>query len=105
MGKWRLKTKLRSTRSGRWRRSARAASGSVPFSRTWVPAGRSSNRALADDLRVQPVGCCLQCGHVVDGQEGVVVLTEADVGSLQVLFDERVAIEPVAGVKRKEGSH
>ncbi len=30
---------------------------------------------------------------------------EADVGSIQFLFDEGVAVEPVGGVKRKEGGH
>ena len=35
-------------------------------------------------------------------QESVVVFEEADLFSLQFLFDERVAVEPVGGRKGKE---
>ncbi len=60
---------------------------------------------FADDLRAEPVGGGLQSGHVVHGQEGVVVLAEADLVSVQFLLDEGVAVEPVGGMEGKEGGH
>ena len=33
---------------------------------------------LADDVWAQPVSGGLQCSHVINGQEGIVVLAEAD---------------------------
>ena len=35
----------------------------------------------------------MQCGNVVDGEEGVVVFAEADLRALQLLLDEAVAVE------------
>jgi hypothetical protein len=60
---------------------------------------------LANDLRAQPVRGRLQGGHVVDGEERVVALTEADVSAIEFLLDEGVAVEPVGGVKGKEGGY
>src|ERR1700704_2075085 len=55
-----------------------------------------------DDLRAEFVGGGLQRGDVVDGEEGVVGLAEADLGALQLLLDEAVPVEVVGGVERKE---
>src|SRR5438132_13648504 len=44
-------------------------------------------------------------GRVVHRQESVVVFMEADLFPLQFLFDERVAVEPVGGMKGKEARH
>ena len=59
----------------------------------------------ADDVRTQPVGCRLQRRHVVDGEEGVVALAEADPRPLQLLLDEAVAVEIGGGLKGEEGRH
>src|ERR1035438_1529403 len=47
----------------------------------------------SDDVRAQPVGRRLQRRHVVNGEEGVVALTEADPRPLQLLLDEAVAVK------------
>src|SRR3954454_17683469 len=47
---------------------------------------------LADDLRAEFVGGGLQRGDVVDGEEGVVGLAEADLRALQLLLDEAVPV-------------
>src|SRR6266849_9147204 len=60
---------------------------------------------FADDLWTEPVSRRLQRRHIVHGEEGVVVLAEADVGALQLLLDEGVAVEPVGGVEREEAGH
>ena len=57
--------------------------------------------SFANDLRAQPVGGGLQCGHVVHRQEGIVVLAEADLRSLQFLLDEGVAVELIGGLERE----
>src|SRR5882762_10411416 len=57
---------------------------------------------LADDLRAEFVGGGLQRGDVVDGEEGVVGLAEADLRALQLLLDEAVPVEVVGGLERKE---
>jgi hypothetical protein len=46
-----------------------------------------------------------RAAHVVDGEERVVALTEADVSAIQFLLDEGVAVDPVSGVKGKEGGY
>ena len=56
-------------------------------------------------LRAQPVGRRLQRRDVIDGEESVVVLAEADPCPLQLLLDEAVAVEIGGGLKREEGSH
>src|SRR5262245_41868161 len=50
---------------------------------------------LADDVRAQPVSGGLQRSHVINGQEGIVVLAEADLRAVELLLDEAVAIEVV----------
>ena len=60
---------------------------------------------FADDLRAKPIRRCLQSSHVVDGEKGVVALMEADARSIQFLLHEGVAVEPVGGVKGKEGGY
>ena len=57
---------------------------------------------LADDVRAQSVGGGLQRGDVVDREEGVVGLAEADLRSLELLLDEAVAVEVVGGLEREE---
>jgi hypothetical protein len=52
-----------------------------------------------------PVGGRLQRGDVVDGQKGVVVLAESDLGFLEPLFDEGVAVEIIGGLEGQEGGH
>src|SRR5271165_1114751 len=58
--------------------------------------------AFADDLRAQPIGGGLQRGNVIDREKGVVDLAEADLGSVQLLLDEAVAIEVIRGLERQE---
>src|SRR6266568_7805484 len=60
---------------------------------------------FADDLWTEPISRRLQRRYIVHGEEGIVVLAEADVGPLQLPLDERVAIEPVRGVEREEACH
>jgi hypothetical protein len=48
---------------------------------------------LLNDLWAKPVGGSLQRRDVVDGQKCVIVLAECDLGSLEFLFDEGVAVE------------
>jgi hypothetical protein len=59
----------------------------------------------ADDLRAQPVCGGLQCGNVVDREEGVVVFAKADLRPLELLFDEAVAVEIVGGLEGEERGH
>src|SRR6266566_5175036 len=44
-------------------------------------------------------------GGVVDREEGIVGLAEADLCPLQVLLDEAVAVEIVGGLEREERGH
>jgi len=48
---------------------------------------------LADDLWAEAVGGGLQRGHVVHGEESVVVFRETDLAARQFAFHERVAVE------------
>ena len=50
-----------------------------------------------------PVDGSLQRRDVLDGQKGVIVLAESDLGFLELLFDEGVAIEVVGGLEGQEG--
>jgi hypothetical protein len=43
--------------------------------------------------------------NVVDGEKGIVGLAEADLRALQLLLDEAVAVEVIAGLERKERGH
>ena len=60
---------------------------------------------LTDDVGTELVGRGLQCGDVVDHEKGIVGFAEADLRALQLLFDEAVAVEVIAGPKRKERAH
>ena len=57
---------------------------------------------MTDDVWVQFVGGGLQRRDVVDRQEGVVRLAEADLRPLQFLLDEAVAVEIVGGLEREK---
>ena len=57
---------------------------------------------LANDLRTEPVGGGLEFGGIIDGQEGIIVLAETDLGAPQFLFDEGMAVEIVGGLERKK---
>jgi hypothetical protein len=57
---------------------------------------------LTDDVWVQFVGGGLQRRDVVDREEGVVRLAEADLRPLQFLLDEAVAVEIIGGLEREE---
>src|SRR3981189_1896983 len=59
----------------------------------------------ADDGWAQPVGGGLPRRHVVDGEEGVVVVAEADLRPLELLLDKAVAVEVVGGLEREERGH
>src|SRR6201997_239121 len=43
--------------------------------------------------------------HVVDGEEGIVGLAEADLRPLELLLDKAVAVEVVGGLEREERGH
>jgi len=60
---------------------------------------------FADDLRTEPVGGSLQRPDIVDGEEGVIVLAEADSAPGQFPLDERVAVEPIGRLEWEEGGH
>ena len=79
--------------------------GALPLGELRAQDQRPVVQALADDLRAEPVGGGLQGRDVIDGQEGVVVLAEADLVPVQFLLDEGVAVEIVGGLEREEGGH
>ena len=60
---------------------------------------------FADDVRAQPVGGGLQRSDVVNGQEGIVVLAEADLRAVELLLDEAVAVEVVGRLEGEERGH
>ena len=62
-------------------------------------------QTLPDDLGAEPVGRGLQGLHIVYGQEGIVVLAEADLGAIQLLFDEGVAVQLIGRLEGEEGGH
>lgn len=53
----------------------------------------------------KPIGGRLQRGDVLDGQKGIIVLAESDLGFLELLFDEGVAVEIIGGLEGQEGGH
>src|SRR3981189_386838 len=59
----------------------------------------------ADDGWAQPVGGGLQRRYVVDGEEGIFGLAEADLRPLELLLDKAVAVEVVGGLEREERGH
>ena len=62
-------------------------------------------QSLADDLGIQAIGGGLQSLDVVHCQKGVVVLLKSNVIALQFLLDERVSVQPIGGLKGKEGGY
>src|SRR3954464_1207858 len=60
---------------------------------------------FADDVRAQPVSGGLQRSHVINRQEGIVVLAEADLRAVEFLRDEAVAIEVVRRLEGEERGH
>src|SRR5215469_11593679 len=59
-------------------------------------------RSFADDFGAELIGGGLQSSHVVNREKGVVVLAEADVGTIELMFNEAVAVEVVGGLEREE---
>jgi len=57
-----------------------------------------------DQFRAEPVGSGLQL-LLVAGQKRVVVLAEVGLAPVQLLFHERMAVEIVSGLERKERGH
>jgi hypothetical protein len=62
----------------------------------------SQQRAHTELDWAQPVGGGLQRRYVVDGEEGIVGLAEADLRPLELLLDKAVAVEVVGGLEREE---
>ena len=60
---------------------------------------------FADDFRAQSVGGGLQRSDIVDRKEGIVVLAEADLRTVEFLLDEAVAIEVVSRLEGEERGH
>src|ERR1019366_5762509 len=60
---------------------------------------------LADHFGCKAIRSCLQSLRIGDGQEGVVVLTEAYLLAVEFLLDEVVAVQIVGGLKGKERGH
>ena len=58
--------------------------------------------SLADDVGGKPIGGGLQMGNVVNGKEGIIVLSEANCFPVQFLLHEVMAVEIVGGLKGKE---
>src|SRR6266478_4691354 len=65
-----------------------------PLGELWSEEECPVVELLADDLWTESISRCLQRRCILHGEEGIVVLAEADVGPLQLLLDERVAVEP-----------
>ena len=76
-----------------------------PLGELWSEEECPVVELLADDLWTESISRCLQRRCILHGEEGIVVLAEADVGPLQLLLDERVAVEPIRGVEREEACH
>src|SRR5215475_3978868 len=60
---------------------------------------------LANDFRAELIGGGLQRRHVADREKRVVVLAEVDVGLLELMFNEAMAVEVVCGLERDERAH
>ncbi len=80
-------------------------SASLPLGELRPQQKRPVIQALADHLSGKAVGGALEGGGVVNGEEGIVVLSEADLGPVHFLFDEGVAVEIVGGLEREECRH
>src|SRR5215472_6127155 len=60
---------------------------------------------LANDFRAELIGGGLQRRHVANRKKRIVVLAEVDVGSLELMFNETMAVEIVCGLERDERAH
>src|ERR1700739_1469171 len=58
---------------------------------------------FANDVGAQSVGSGLECSDVVNRQEGIVILAEADLRTIELLLDEVVAVEVICRVEGEEG--
>src|SRR5215469_444385 len=61
--------------------------------------------SLANDVRAELIGGGLQCRHVADRKKRVVVLAEADVGRLELMLNEAMAVEVVCSLEGEERAH
>ena len=61
--------------------------------------------ALADDGGAQFVCGSLQGSNIVNSEEGIVVLAEGDLRTIELLLDEVVAVDVVGCLEGKEGRH
>src|SRR6201982_1323267 len=68
-------------------------------------AATSSKPRKALAILREPTGGRRQCIDVVDSEKGIVDLAKADLRLPQLLLDEAVAVEVVAGLKREERGH
>jgi hypothetical protein len=59
---------------------------------------------FADDVGAQSVGSGLEGSDVVNRQEGIVILAEADLGTIEFLPDEVVTVELICRLEGEEGS-
>src|ERR1700739_1199571 len=59
---------------------------------------------FANDVGAQFVGSGLECSDVVNRQEGIVILAEADLLTIELLLDEVVAVEVICRLEGEEGS-
>jgi hypothetical protein len=55
-------------------------------------------------IGAQFVGSGLECSDVVNREEGIVVLAEADLLTIELLLDEVVAVEVICRLEGEEGS-
>src|ERR1700741_5572488 len=60
---------------------------------------------FADDVRTELVGGGLQRRDIVNGEKGIVDLAKADLRLPQLLLDETVTIEVIAGLEWEERGH
>src|SRR6201988_2236368 len=60
---------------------------------------------FADDVCTELVGGGLQRRDIVNGEKGIVDLAKADLRLPQLLLDETVTIEVIAGLEREERGH
>ena len=57
---------------------------------------------FANDVGAQSVGSGLECSDVVNRQEGIVILAEADLRTIELLLDEVVAVEVICRLEGEE---
>src|SRR6201984_1050149 len=104
MGKFRLKMKLRlfGLRDGR---EARQLDPLALLDGEFGPEDQGPIvEPFANDVGAQFVGSGLECSDVVNRQEGIVILAEADLLTIELLLDDVVAVEVICRLEREEGS-